>query len=121
MLREEDKQGERTECLLQARLVVRGREREIVGRMHRGLVLFPGCCCTGAHNSQAIMIDSFGMSEGMCARGNGCACTTAQLCIPPVMPDPRFFFFLHVSPSTYTHRWTRSGYREQRNGKISAQ
>lgn len=38
------------------------------------------CCCTEARISQAITTDSFGISEGMCAWGNRCACTQSQVC-----------------------------------------
>lgn len=56
-------------------MVLGGRGEEIEGRthsqLHIGFVLFPGCCCAEAHISQAIMIDSFAISRGACAWGNG--------------------------------------------------
>lgn len=30
-------------------------------------VFFPSCCCTDAHSSQAVVIDSSGISKGTCA------------------------------------------------------
>lgn len=45
-----------------------GREEEIV-QLHGRFVLFTACCCTEARVSQAIVIDSFGISEGMCSVG----------------------------------------------------
>lgn len=80
VFQKEDEQGERMECLVEVKvewLDSVGREgrgdRGKKGRsqLHIGFVLFPGCCCAEAHISQAIMIDSFAISLGACAWGNG--------------------------------------------------
>lgn len=52
-------------------------------QLHRGFVLFPACCRTEGHISQAIMIDSFGISEGTCASGERvCSHTCASVHSP---------------------------------------
>ncbi len=80
----------------------------------RGYVLFPACCCTQAHISQAIMIDSFGISEGICARGNGCARTHVQVCIPLLMSS-----FSLLTPMCCVHGWPETATRE-RSGSVGA-
>lgn len=60
------------------------------------------------------MIDSFGISEGMCARGNGCACTHLQACIPLLMSS-----VLLLTPMCCVHGWPETATRERR-GSVGA-
>lgn len=82
---------------------------------HRGFVLFPPCCSAEAHIPPAVMIDSFSIGEGKCARvGNVCVFAHVDVCrSAPLL----ILSVLLLTPMCSVHARPKTDIREKRGSK----